>query len=390
MELYPLVLSFIKEVAPSWRMTQVRGLALLAQAIFRRHSLVLTELARAYPIPVERKVVCPKHGLLHRVKRVWRFLHHSGKLDEAALMKRLTILSCSVCRTPGLLLPILVDLTYFEPYALLSANVPSGGRALPIAWRVFRRDLAGEAELSQNLILQGVLGSMLQRLAKGIQALIVADREFANADFFRFLKARSSSFVIRVDAETWLLHPQYTGPMGGMGLKPGARRIWLPGALYGKEEREPINLLALWEVGYKEPWFIASDLADPKLVERLYRKRMKIEQGYRDWKHHLRLKGTVKVKTAQHLAGLITAVVVLYWYLCLLGIRSARSHLQGELRSWGQLGSFKAGMELLALGPQHFNPLASRLLRWLVDKLWPYAPPTPTYKLRYRYNRSIP
>lgn len=117
---------------------------------------------------------------------------------------------------------------------------------------------------------------------------------------------------------------------------------------------------------------------------------MKIEHGYRDWKHHLRLKGTGRVKSALHLAGLITAVVVLYWYLCLLGIRCARSHLQGELRSWGGLGYFKAGMELLALGPQLVNPLAHRLLSWLADKLWPYAPPTPTYKLRYRYNQVIP
>lgn len=390
MELYPLLQSFIKELAPSWRKTRVSGLALLAQAIYRRHSLVLTELARAYPVPEERKVARPKHGLLHRVKRVWRFLRDSAKLDEAALMLRLTILSYSVCRSPGLLLPILVDLTYFEPYAVLSANIPSGGRALPIAWRTFRRDLTGEAELSQNLIIRGVLSAMLQRLAKGIEAVIVADREFASAAFFRFLKGHRTNFVIRVDAETWIHHPRYTGAMGGIGLKSGRRGIWLPGALYGKEEREPVNLLALWEAGFKEPWLIVSDLADPKLVERLYRKRMKIEHGYRDWKHHLRLKGTVKVKSAQHLAGLITAVVVLYWYLCLLGLRSARSHLQGELRAWGNLGDFKAGMELLALGPRLFNPLSTRLLRWLTDKLWPYAPPTPTYKLRYRYNRLIP
>jgi hypothetical protein len=390
MELYPLVLSFIKEIAPTWRKTEMSGLALLTQAIFRRRSLVLTELARAYPIPQQRKVDRPKHGLLHRVKRVWRFVHSSVQWDESALMKRLTILSCSVCRTPGLLLPILVDLTYFDPYAVLSANIPSGGRALPIAWRTFRRDLEGEGELSQNLIIRGVLRAMLDRLAKGIEAVIVADREFASADFFRFLKGQHTRFAIRVDAETWILHPNYTGAMGGIGLKPGGRRIWLTGALYGKEEREPVNLLVLWEVGFKEPWLIASDLEDPKLVERLYRKRMKIEHGYRDWKHHLRLKGTAKVKSAQHLAGLITAVVVLYWYLCLLGIRSARSHLQGELRSWGSLGDFKAGMELLALGPQLFSPICCRLLRWLTDKLWPYAPPTPTYKLRYRYNRLIP
>ncbi len=50
------------------------NLALLGQAICQRRSLVITELALAYPVPADRKVDLPKHGLLHRVKRIRRFL----------------------------------------------------------------------------------------------------------------------------------------------------------------------------------------------------------------------------------------------------------------------------------------------------------------------------
>lgn len=389
MELYPQLLLFIKEIAPSWRKTQLVNLTLLAQAFFHRRSLVLTELARCYPIPSQRKVEHPKHGLLHRVKRVWRFIRNP-RLDQEALMLRLTRLSCSVSKSPGLLLPILVDLTYFEPFAVLSANVPRDGRALPIAWRVFRRDLEGEGELSQNLIIQRLIKGMLSRLVGAIQTVIVADREFASAAFFRFLKKQSTSFAIRVDAETHLLHPDYSGPMGAMGLKPGSRRVWLEGALYGKEEREPVNLLAVWEVGQKEPWFIASDLDDPKLVERLYRKRMKIEHGYRDWKHHLRLKGTAKVESAGQLAGLILGVVVLYWYLCLLGMRLVRNNLMGEVSTWGKLGAFKLGMELIQLGHKAVPKASLRLIHWTANKLSYLRPLPPPYKLRYSINRVIP
>jgi len=93
-------------------------------------------------------------------------------------------------------------------------------------------------------------------------------------------------------------HGSYEGPMGKLGIKRGGRRIWLKGAAYGKEEQEPVNLLGVWAVDQEEPWLIASDLEDAREVERLYRKRMKIEHGFRDWKHHLRLKGTVRVKSA--------------------------------------------------------------------------------------------
>ena len=390
MELYPQLLSFIKEVAPTWRKTQRANLAFLGQAIFRRHSLVITELARAYPIPLERKTPSPKHGLLHRVKRVWRFLANP-KLDHEALMLRLTRLSCSVCRSPGLLLPILVDLTYFEPFAVLSANVPRDGRALPVAWRVFRRDLEGERELSQNLIIRGLVQQTLSRLAGAIETVIVADREFACAAFFRSLKKLGTAFAIRVDAETWILHPRYSGPLGEIGMGMGGRRIWLKGALYGKKEQEPVNLLAVWEVGQREAWFIASDLEDPKLVERLYRKRMKIEHGYRDWKHHLRLKGTPKVKSAKQLGELITGVAVLYWYLCLLGMRNACSKFLGEVCSWGKLGDFKLGMELVALGHEAVLQSSDRLLSWLADKL-SYLRPLPSrHDRRYlRHRVALP
>jgi len=361
---------------------------LLCQALFARHSLVLTELARAYPVPSQRKTAKPKHGLLHRVKRLWRFLHNR-RPDQAGLMLRLTRLSCSVCRSPGLLLPVLVDLTYFEPFAVLSANVPRNGRALPIAWRTFRRDLQGEPELSQNLIIEGLLSQMLERIAPAIQTVIVADREFAAARFFRFLKGLGTRFVIRVDAETWIHHPRYHGALGAMGLRPGGRRVWLEGAFYAKEEREPVNLLAVWAAGQREPWFIASNLADPQLIERLYRKRMKIEHGYRDWKHHLRLKGTLKVQSAGQLAGLLLGVVVLYWYVCLLGQRLKGAHWAGEVRSWGPLGDFKRGLELLRLSPPGLERACQRLVQWVAEKLFGLAPLPPLYKWRYRRYRCL-
>lgn len=389
MELYPQLLPFIKELAPTWRKTQLSNLVLLSSALFQRRSLVLTELARSYPIPATRKVARPKHGLLHRVKRLWRFLANP-RLDDSALMLRLTRLSYSVCRSPGLLLPILLDLTYFEPFAVLSANIPRGGRALPIAWRVFHRQLDGEPELSQNLIIRSLVQQMLSRIGPAIQTVIVADREFAVAAFFRFLKRLSTRFVIRMDAETWIFHPSYTGPIGKLGIQPGGRRVWMAAATYGKDEQEPVNLLAVWELGQEEPWFIVSNIDDPVLVERLYRKRMKIEHGYRDWKHHLRLKGTARVKSAHQLSSLITAVVALYWYVCLIGARLRRSHLVPELSSWGTLGDFKLGLEALALGHAHVITLSNRLAHWAADKLFTLAPLPPNYKWRYRSNRLLP
>ena len=386
MSLYPFLLAFIQELAPSWRATSHVNLALLAQAIFQRRSLRLTDLARTYPVPAQRKVEQPKHGLLHRVKRLSRFLRHPT-LRVPEVQERLVRLSATACTVPDLWLPILVDLTYLTPFAILAASIPHGGRALPLAWRAFRRNLEGEAVLSQNRLIEDTLRALRATIAPGIQPVIVADREFARAAFFRFLKAERAHFVIRVDAETWVQHPQYAGPMGQLGLRPGTAR-WLPGATYGKEEHEPINLLAIWGRGYQEPWLLASDLDDPRLIAQFYRKRMKIEHGFRDWKHHLRLKGTLQVKKAAHLERLLLGVVILYWYLCLLGVRLNHPAYRAEVACGRGVSHFIVAVELVAMAHAAVLPTARRLARWVRDKLFPRRPPTPSYRLRYRRFRA--
>lgn len=64
----------------------------------------------ADPVLGRRKVARLKHGLLHRVKRVWRFLSHPA-LDVDAIQARLVRLVAPTCRVPELWLPVLGDLT---------------------------------------------------------------------------------------------------------------------------------------------------------------------------------------------------------------------------------------------------------------------------------------
>jgi hypothetical protein len=129
-------------------------------------------------------------------------------------MQRLTHMALVVSDEPGKRISALLDLTYLEPYAFLVASVPKGGRALPVGWQAFRRNLAGEPVDSQNQIIDRMVGQVLARIPSTLTAVVVGDREFARASFFRFLTTQQRDFVIRVDNETWVTHPDYTGPMG--------------------------------------------------------------------------------------------------------------------------------------------------------------------------------
>lgn len=382
MQVYSQMMSFFKEVAATWRKTQIVNLTILAAAILSRKSLSVAELARAYPKKQQRKVERPKHGLWHRLKRLRRFLNNP-RLDLEAVFLSLLRLSYSVCRSPGLLLPVLLDPTYFGNYTTVVAAVPRSGRALPIAWRVFRRNLDGEVELSQNQIVHKLVREVVRRIDGVAQMVLVADREFATARFFRFLKGLEAEFAIRVDGETWMIHPDYSGPLAGLLIGRGGKRLWFEGALYGKGEREPVNILVVWQADQREPWFIATSLGDPKLAERLYRKRMKIEHGFRDWKHHLRLKGTLKVEAVERAERLISVVALLYWFISLVGMRLNRPMHRAEVSYWGKPSFFTLALQLLQAGDEAALRAAERLARWAQDKLFGLKPLLPNYKYRY-------
>jgi hypothetical protein len=386
MEVYSLMLSFFKELAPGWRKTQCANLTELAHALFARKTLCVAHLAREYRPKGKCKAERPKHVLFHRLKRLRRFLDNP-RLDLDAVFTRLTRLSFSVCQTPGMALPVLLDPTYFGDYTAIVASVPRAGRALPIVWRVVRRNLADETELSQNLIVRKLLDGVQERLSGVVQMVLIADAEFASGSFFQFLKQLKAQFVIRVDAETWVLSPDYNGPIGGLPIKPGGKRLWLKDALYSKEHREPVNLLAVWGEGYKEPWFLATNLDDPALTERYYRKRMKVEQGFRDWKHHLRLKGTLRVERVGRAQRLITAVALLYWFISLVGLRLNTPAHRAKVCYWGQTSYFTTGLELLTRRDEAALQVARRVVAWAADKLFSLKPDPPYYKLRYLRHR---
>lgn len=290
-------------------------------------------------------------------------------MQLSVIWQCLTRLGLAFSDEPGVRLSVLLDLTYMDPYAFLVASIPKGGRALPLCWRAFRRDLAGETYDSENHLIEDLLQTLLTDVPAGIDALLVADREFARARLFRVMKKLKRGFVIRIDAQTWIDHPQYHGLLSNLGLHPGDAPRWFPGARYGKEDQEPINLLAVWKKGYDEPWLLATTVTDPDETFAIYRQRMKIEHGFRDWKHHLRLKGTLQAQDVSLVKGLLTVLAVLYWFICLLGDQWTDRRHWAKVACWGQPSFFKVALDLLTIN----DPLVTRtwqtVLLWLRDKL---------------------
>jgi hypothetical protein len=190
--------------------TQKTNLSLLVSAILKKRTLCLSELVRAYLTPKERRVPVPKHDLLHRPKRLWRFTDNE-RVDAPAVQTALvphTVTRLGFPRSLGLA----VDWTMFDTllpsgermrYQVLRIAIPRKGRALPLLQLAYDRDRL-PASKSQNQLEQDALLAVIRALPCGVRPVILADRGFARTSFFRWLNAHGLHYVVRLNKRTCL------------------------------------------------------------------------------------------------------------------------------------------------------------------------------------------
>lgn len=191
MRWYSRVLSAINTAVPFLVSTQKINLALPVSAILKKQTLCLSELARAYPVPDERRVCAPKHCLLHRLKRLRRFTANE-RVDATQIQLALvshTIARLGSPRRVGLAL----DWTMFDTalpsgemgrYQVLRIAIPRKGRALPLLQLAYDRDRL-PAPKSQNQLEQEALLAVVEALPEGVRPVVLADRGFRRAGFVR-------------------------------------------------------------------------------------------------------------------------------------------------------------------------------------------------------------
>lgn len=109
--------------------SQAINLALLVSAILAKRPLILSELARVYPTPEQHRVENPKHDLLHRLKRLWRFLNND-RVDDIAVQ---TALIPHTIARPGNTRRLAINWTMFDEEPWYPAS-SLGNAGSAIAW----------------------------------------------------------------------------------------------------------------------------------------------------------------------------------------------------------------------------------------------------------------
>jgi hypothetical protein len=267
------VLSFVERELWDLRRSRQKTIAALTVGLLRKQEVGQASIACG---------MVDGTSVKHRVKRIGRFLVNeaiepwevSRHLVEAMMPKERESL-------------VVVDWTDRGDYMLLKASLPFRHRALPLAWHHVRK---WDFEKSQNDVEEQFILRLASLIGRERRWVLVADRGFGRAELIRVLLDERIQFVIRDADDVWVTHGAFEGRLRDLPRERG-HCVLYEGVAYHKTQRLAVNLAVCHKEPAPEPWFLITNLQRPaQRIERIYAKRMGIEEGIRDCKSGLRLK----------------------------------------------------------------------------------------------------
>lgn len=112
----------------------------------------------------------------------------------------------------GRYLPIIIDQSTIRGrWEVVWASIPFRGRALPIAFRLFRyADIADSPQGSQNTLEETFVRQVVRSLPDGVEPLLLFDRGYARVSLFRLLDQLGVRYVVRVEKDVWVRETRNT------------------------------------------------------------------------------------------------------------------------------------------------------------------------------------
>jgi hypothetical protein len=315
-QLYDTWKTRIMELRPGQRITQIRAFVWLIVGIYLSRSVCMSKVA--CKIPEEAKLTSATRRL-------------SRLLDNPAIRVREWYEPIArqwleaQFRNIGEIRLIVDGTKIGFGHQLLIVCLAYRKRSIPIAW-TWAKYVRGHSSAGKQLAL---LAYVRKLLPKGAAVFLVGDTEFGPVAVLRQLDTWGWFYVLRQKTSThvWLNEQQGWQDFDSFVQKPG-QSVWLGQCYLAENQIYPVNLLAHWEIGEKEPWCLATNLPNRHMTLIYYARRMWIEQMFGDFKKHgFDLESTM-LRHFLRLSRLTLAVALLYVWLISVGGRTIREGLR--------------------------------------------------------------
>jgi hypothetical protein len=265
------------------------------------------------------------------VKQIDRMLSNSALSLEVTLEQWARFV---VGDHPSIL--VALDWTDFEAddhTTLCAYMVTSHGRAMPLCWKtVLKSELKDRRTATELEMIERVHGYLPEEVC----VTLLADRGFGYQELYDLLAGLGWDYVIRfrgcilVEAEEGTVKPAEDW------VPPNGRAKMLVHARVTAKRAEVGAVVAVKAKGMKEPWCLATSLADAKAAEiiKLYGRRFTIEEAFRDTKdlHFGMGLSATHIGNANRRDRLLLLVAIAQALLTLLGAASEASGLDRYLK----------------------------------------------------------
>jgi hypothetical protein len=162
---------------------------------------------------------------------------------------------------------------------VLSIGVVYRGQAIPVAWKVLPANVPHSWEPEWRALVRAFAGTV----PPGYTVIVMTDRALYARWLYREIQALGWHPVMRITRQSKFRARGSRRAVAVTDLAPQPGCRWQGrGTAFPKhaERRLDCTLMACWEEGYDEPWFLVTDL-EPEQAEALwYGMRSWIEGGY--------------------------------------------------------------------------------------------------------------
>jgi len=297
------------------RKSILKNVALITRALLTLFSgarsgnggLSKAALARCLPLQAQAKA---------RQTRLYRFLDNPRVTPEAMVPLLIALAVGTTCNGR---LPMILDQTAIRGIPTLLVGLIFEGRVLPVAFTCFVHDYVTK---SKNAIEHALLVMVAACFPPEARPVLIMDRGYARVGLLPQLAAAGIPFLIRAPRNVCVYVQGRPKALGRFSARRGCLVRYR--VLYHATKKYPVDLVIYHGPGHQEPWYLIvprdSTLASREIVD-LYARRMCIEQGFRDWKTHLGVRGLrfATANPAPRLTRLLLAFALGYLILLALG-----------------------------------------------------------------------
>lgn len=261
------IVAFLEQVFQGFHKKRQQTLAVLVAALVTVGKVGVASLGRA---------IRSKVAFKHRIKQVDRFLAND-KIHVSDWCAALLAMVVGERRS----IRIAIDWTKVGPWPVLVASVVIQRRGIPVYWATcdWRK-----MTRSQNAFEESFLTVLRTMIPKDIETTLLFDRGFRRVALARKLKELGFHFVVRCPSDTRVVSPDWSGALADLPLPRGRVRD-LGNVLATVDHPEELRLVALFDHGQKDAWYLFTDLDRPaREIVHLYGRRFTIEEVFRDKK----------------------------------------------------------------------------------------------------------